>query len=235
MNKATADIPRLKIVGHRGARGLAPENTLAAIHKGLLHGVDELEIDVRVTKDNVPVLIHNKTCTDASGVALTVRDHNFAELKRHKPDLTTLQDAITAIGRQVPLQIEIKWSEPTEPIAQIINSFLSQGWQPTDFLIGSKKQSTLLEIHRALPTIPKVVIEPFLSVRAVWRAQRVNTKRLSMRQQWLWSGFIAAMHRRGYELYAYTLNDPRKAKRWQSQGLAGVITDMPDLFETKRR
>ena len=51
-----------------------------------------------------------------------------------------------------------------------------------------------------------------------------------MNQLWLWWGFIRAMRRGGWELYAYTVNDPAKAKRWVRWGLAGVITDCPDLF-----
>jgi glycerophosphoryl diester phosphodiesterase len=222
----------MKIVGHRGARGLAPENTLAAIRKGLEHGVNEIEIDVRITKDNVPVLIHDRACHDASGARLAVRGHTYPELKLHKPDLTTLAEAIEAIGRQVPLQIEVKWAEPTGPVIAAIKDALNKGWQPADFLIGSKKHQTLVEAHQALPGITKVVIEPFSGIRAVWRAKSVDTKRLSMNHLWLWSGFIKAMQRGGYELYAYTLNNPSKARRWQRYGLAGVITDLPDSYQT---
>ncbi len=222
---------QLKIVGHRGARGLAPENTLAAIRKALEHHVDEIEIDVRITKDGKVVLTHDKHCTDAGGGKLMVSQHAYSQLKQHKPDLTTLSEAISAINRQVPLQIEVKWNEPSAPIIAVIQQFVAKGWEPTDFLIGSKKQQTLLEMHQALLNIPTVVIEPFSSIRAVWRARRLHTKRLSMRHHWLWSGFIRAMNRRGYQLYAYTLNDPAEARRWHSYGLAGVITDNPEAFE----
>lgn len=227
---ATKTAHKLKVVGHRGARGLAPENTVAAIRKALEHGVDELEIDVRVTKDQIVVVHHDATCRDAAGNVLRIATTAYNELKRHKPNLATLTEAISATNRHVPLQIEVKWGEPTAPVIAVLQNVMDKGWLPTDFLLGSKKQQTIMDIHTALPDIPTVVIEPYLSLRAVWRAKQLGTRRISMNYHGLWGGFITSMSKRGYELYAYPLDDPVAAKRWQTYGLRGVITDRPDLF-----
>jgi glycerophosphoryl diester phosphodiesterase len=98
-------------------------------------------------------------------------------------------------------------------------------------LLGSKSQKTLLELHPALPEIEKVVIEPWSGVRAHYRARQLGAKRISMNQQWLWWGFIRGFKNSGRQLYAYTLNDPAKARRWARYGLAGVVTDYPDRFD----
>lgn len=221
----------LRIIGHRGARGLAPENTLASINKALQHGVDEIEVDIRVSKDGVVFLHHDIFLSDQAGNKLMIWNYNYAELLKHKPDLTTLEDAVRVVGRKVPLQLEVKWGERTAPIIAVLRKLLAEGWQPADFMFGSKKQRTLLELHRALPAVPTVVIEPFLSVRGHLRARQVGTKRISMNHLGLWPGFIRAMRRRDYCLYTYSLNDPAKAARWHGHGLAGVITDLPDRFE----
>jgi glycerophosphoryl diester phosphodiesterase len=221
----------LKIVGHRGARNLAPENTLAGIKKALEHKVDEIEIDVRVTGDGQVVLHHDQYLHDQSGSRLNIRGTDYGLLRQHKPDLCTLAEAIGLLDRRVPLQIEVKWGEQTQPVIAVLQSFLAKGWQAGDFLVGSKKQQTLAEVHRALPDIPKVVIEPFSSLRGVWRAKQLGSNRLSMNHLWLWGGFLRSMHKRGYSVYAYTLNDPARAKRWQQAGLAGVITDNPERFQ----
>lgn len=220
----------IRIVGHRGARGLAPENTLAAIRKGMEHGVDELEVDIRVSSDGVAFLHHDPTVRGVTGEAMEAHTHTFEDLLRIKPDLATLEQAISTVDRRVPLQLEVKWGERTAPIIAVVESFLARGWQPGDFLFGSKKQATLLELHQALPQVPTVVIEPFSGVRASWRARRIGTRRISMRSWWLWSGFIRSMRRSGFDLYAYTVNDPAKIRHWQQYGLAGVITDLPDRF-----
>ncbi len=221
----------LKIVGHRGARALAPENTIAALKKAIEYGVDEIEVDIRVTNDAVAVLHHNQFLTDQAGNHFNIRSTKYAELRRHKTDLITLEEAIQFIDQRVPLQMEVKWGEQTQPVITVINNFLEKGWQPAMFLFGSKKQQTLVELHQALPIVPIVIIEPFLSIRGVIRARQVGSRRLSMNRLGLWSGFIRSMHRRGYQIYAYTLNNPRKAKLWQRNGLAGVITDSPNLYK----
>lgn len=214
------------IIGHRGARGLAPENTIASFQKAIDYGVDQIEFDVRVTKDHIPVLHHNKKLIDQSGNKLALSKHDFNELEGHKPDLITLEQALKIFASKVALVIEVKPGEPTETIAAVIKKFL-----PSEISINSKNQNTLMELHKLLPSVPKIVIEPWSGIIASWRAKQVPTKKLFMNQHFLWFGIIAAMSHRGYELYAYTLNDTKKARRWAKYGLAGVVTDFPDRFK----
>lgn len=221
----------MKIIGHRGARGLAPENTIAALKKGLEHHVDKLEFDLRVTKDSVAILTHNRIVTDPAGTTLEIAACTYDELKAHKPDLATFEEALDAVNRQVPLYIEVKPNVPTKPIVKVLKERLASGWQAEDFQLGSFSQEALRELHHALPEIQKIVIESWSGVRAHHRATQLGTKVIAMNQRWLWSGYIAAMHHGGYELYTYTLNDPVKAKRWAKHGLAGVVTDYPDRYE----
>lgn len=214
----------MKIIGHRGAKGLAPENTLAAIEAGIQAGVDELEVDVRVTNDNIPILWHNPTID-----GFVIAHHSFHELQQHKPDLITLEQAIRAVNRRVPLDVEVKPEVSTVPIIALLKQCMHQNWLPTDFKLASFSFKTLRELHTALPEIPVVVLEPWSGVRATYRARKLGTKIVCMNQRFLWRGFIKSMKKSGYELYAYPLNDPAKAKRWAAYGLAGAVTDNPNL------
>lgn len=229
MNRNTRPVA-LKIVGHRGARGLAPENTLAAIRKGLEYKVDAIEIDVRITKDGIPILHHDRDLKDPTTARYDIRRYTYQELKQHKPDLTTLEEAIKLINKQANLMIEIKPGEKTLPIIKLLQVYLSQGWKETDFTIGSKSQKTLQEVHRALPEVPTCVIEIFSGIRATYRARKLGTTSIYMRSWWLWGFFIRAVTRSGYQLYTYTINNPRRARRWIKDGLVGVVTDRPDLY-----
>lgn len=221
----------MKVIGHRGARGLAPENTIASLRKGLEHRVDILEFDLRVTKDDVVVLHHDKDLRDPAGLRFKISDHTYKELHEHKPDLPTFEAVLGTIGHPVPLYVEVKRDVPIKPIVKIINKYLTKNWKADYFLLGSKSQKILLELHAVLPAIEKIVIEPWSGVRAHRRANQVNAKRIAMNQLWLWWGFIRGFRNNDRQLYAYTLNDPQKAKRWARWGLAGVITDYPDRFE----
>ncbi len=221
----------MKIIGHRGARGLAPENTIASLKKALEHHVDMLEFDLRVTKDGVVILHHDADLRDPAGKHLKIAEHSYSELIGHKPDLATFEEVLETIGHSVPLYIEVKRKERTAPIVKILKKYLTGGWRPSNFLLGSKDQKMLLELHAALPNIEKVVIEPWSGVWAHRRAKQVNAKIVAMNQLWLWWGFIRGFKNSDKQLYAYPLNNPVKAKRWARWGLSGVVTDYPDRFE----
>ncbi|HSW85663.1 MAG TPA: glycerophosphodiester phosphodiesterase [Candidatus Saccharimonadales bacterium] len=224
----------MKIIGHRGARGLAPENTIAGMKKGLENHVDELEFDLRVTKDNIVILHHDRELHDSNSGKHKISESTYQELLEHKSDLATFAQVFEAISQSVKFHIEVKPEEALKPIISILNEKLAGGWPAQKLLIGSKSQNTLLEIQNALPDLPLVVIEPWSGVRAHLRARKLGTKRISMNQRWLWWGFIRGFKRNDWRLYAYTLNDPVKAKRWAKYGLYGVITDYPDRFESKK-
>ncbi len=220
----------MNIIGQRGAGGLAPENTIASLIKAIEYGVDEIEIDVRVSQDGIPVLHYKPAVTDPSGTALTIRHHRLDELRLHKPDLTTLEEAIEAVGKRRPLIIDAKPGEPADRIIAVVQQYLHKGWQPADFRFASFSQRTLLALHSAVPEIQTIVNEQWSGVRANLRAKQLNTRRITLNQHWLWSGFIRAVSRGGYQLSAYVLDDPKKAQRWQRYGLYGVVTDYPDRF-----
>ncbi len=222
----------MTIIGHRGARGLAPENTLSALKKGLQHGVDEVECDIRVTKDRVVILHHDANLVDPNGTKHRISEHTYKELIAHKPDLATLEQALDTINRRRPLYIEVKPGEPVRPIIHILQTYLDNGWQPSDFRLASFSYKTLNELHRALPGIAIIVNENWSGVRAGHRARKLGANRVSMNARWLWSGYIWAAARGGHELVAFTVNNPGRARRWERLGLAGVITDYPDRFQT---
>jgi glycerophosphoryl diester phosphodiesterase len=219
------------VIGHRGARGLAPENTLLGIQKVLEHHVDMVEVDLRVTKDGVAVLSHNKTVKDDAGNTLGIHDHTYDELKAHKHDLATFEELLQTTSNEVRFLIEVKGGERVEPVVSVLRKHLAHGHNPGQFLLGSKSQKTLLALHKSLPDIETIIIEPWSGVRASWRARNLKTKFIAMRSWWLWPGFISAMRNSDYQLVAYTMNNPAKSKKWGKYGLYGVITDYPDRFK----
>lgn len=239
----------MKIIGHRGARGIAPENSLAGFQTALDNHVDEIELDVRLTSDGKAVLCHNAQLTDKTGSVHNVATSTLKELLAIRPALTTLPNALDLINRQVPVIVEIKPGVDPGPAVEIIRSYCDKGWKLSDFSVASFSQAVLLEVRNTLPGIELIVIENWSSWRARHRAQQVGTKRIFMHEAWLWPGFIAAVADNKYQLYTFpaattqkerafghfglgkACNYPRKAKRWARAGLAGVITDYPDRFK----
>jgi len=223
----------MKIIGHRGAKGLAPENTLKSFTKALEYNVDEVECDARVTKDGIVILEHDDLMQDAGGKRYKVTDHTYAELVAIKPELARLSDVIDYINKTVPLQVEVKPDVDVAPILALLQQYFDKGWKFTDVFIGSSDMSVLKATRARLPTAPLVIIESWSGVRASWRCRKLNTKRISMSKHVLWSLYIRSVYRSGYELCAYTVNDPKKARRMAKYGLSGIFTDYPDLYQAK--
>lgn len=224
----------MKIIGHRGAAGLAPENTLASFRAAIKHGVDAMELDVRVTKDHHVVIHHDPEIGDPSRNFLRISKHNYRELLLHHSKLLTLDELFEALKKHpVELLIEIKPNEPTKPIIAAIKRHLKAGWPADKLSIGSFDQQIMRECKKALPDIGLVVIESWSGVRARNRAKELGTKRLNMRSWWLWAVFLAAMQHRGYEISPYTMNDPRRVRIWEPF-LYGVITDHPERMQEFR-
>ena len=223
----------MKIIGHRGALGLAPENSRAAIVAGIQAGADMIEFDVRVTRDGVPVLAHDARLRPSAGRGhgTLVRSADWVDLRRDHPQLITLAEALEAIGSSAVPMAELKAGEPAAPVAAVIRQHLhSTGAASDSLMIGSKSFRTLHDLHKLLPKVPTVVIDPWSGVRAARRARQLGTPYISMRSWWLWRGFLRGMARRGFKLFVYTLNNPARIRRWQPY-LHGVITDYPDRFK----
>lgn len=221
----------MKIIGHRGARGLAPENTIKSFQKALEHHVDMVELDLRVCGDGVVIAHHDPYLVDPNGDKHVIQDHSYSKLLEHKADLATFEQALATINCAVPIYVEIKPQEPTRPIIKIIQEYLNKGWQPDDFRIASFDQTILMDVREKLPSITVTVLEKWSGIRAGRRARQLGTVHLLMNQRWLWWGFVRQMTRSGYKLGAYTVNNPKQAAKWQKHGLAAVVTDYPDLFE----
>jgi glycerophosphoryl diester phosphodiesterase len=221
----------MKIIGHRGARGLAPENTIAGLKKAIACKVDAIEFDLRVTRDKVVILHHNQSIQGISGKRHFIRNSSFQELKALKPDLATFDEVIKSVPRSSQWFIEVKPWVDIHPIITLIADNFDTKSQQRQLTLRSFSYRTLKKLHRAQPDIPVNILERFFSLRAISRAKRMRTKSLTMKQTFLWSGTIKYLSRRGYKLYAYTLNDPAKVRQWETYGLAGIVTDFPDRFK----
>lgn len=210
----------MKIIGHRGAAGLARENTAAAFKLAIELGVDGIEFDVHVTRDGVPIIHHDP---DINGRVIV--DSSYAELLTLNSELLTLEQTLKLTGK-VQLFVEIKPGVNTAPIvAKLAQTDLSR------ICILSFDAPILAACADALPDVPRYALEKWSTLRLRYKLHRGKTRRAIMRHTSLWEPYIRLLtHGVVEELYTYTLNDPKKAARFAQSGLTGVITDFPDRF-----
>ncbi len=113
-------------VGHRGARAYAPENTLASFKKAIEIGVDAIELDVRKTKDNQLVVIHDadvKRTTDGEGL---VSELTLGQIKDFSAEgsekIPTLEEALDFLDKKVKVLIELKEAGIEEQVLSIVHA-----------------------------------------------------------------------------------------------------------------
>lgn len=181
--------------GHRGARGLAPENTLAAMEAGARAGVDVLEFDVHRTRDGQLVVIHDDTVDRTCDGSGRVANMTLAELRaldagywftrdggKSYPyrgrgvGLSTLSEVIEAYPEHL-LTVEIKPSPYREHVGQVVRTLLDQA--PKRSLIGSFEHRVLEEVRALAPELP--------TSASLWEIQKFFFLQLAGLERWFGS------------------------------------------------
>lgn len=230
----------MKIIGHRGARGIAPENTLAAFQKAIDCGVDMIETDVRLSKDGQLVIAHDDHYKLPDKQKLVVADTDYEALKQHNDAIVTLDEALSFVNRRVRMMVEVKPGVPVEPVIELIGRYLEKGWQPEDFMFNSAHFEILKALQQAFPQIERIIQGNWSGMRVQYLARKLDTSYILLDQRYLWWGYVYLASRR-YKLVTYTYMwwdydpiDHFKAKRWERFGLWGVVTDYPDRYHLSR-
>ncbi len=222
------------IIGHRGAAGLAPENTLAAFKKGIAAGADILEFDVQLTRDRIPVVIHDNTLLRTHRKGRVVQLSSYASLqeaakKGHK--IATLEEVLDMFFGQVLLNLEVKSRGAGKVAAKLIKEkYIKKPSDWENILFSSFKAFELIAIRRIAPKAEVAMLHdrnPFtfmayerrLHFTAVgFHRLRVNPLSLQVAKQL------------GIFTYVYTVNRPSAAKRLEAEGIDGIVTDNPKLL-----
>lgn len=232
-------LPRL--IGHRGARESAPENTLASLREAARQGARWVEVDVMLSADRQPVLIHDDTLdrtTDGTG---PVPDRTLEALKRLDAGswfdarfagerIATLEEAVAVIVElDLGLNLEIKPYPGQETItAEVTLDRLARLWPAGRPLLLSSFAVTSLEVAQALaPAIPRGYLTDEAPADWAAIADRVGAATLNVNQRLQTADSVAACQATGRPVLAYTVNDAERAKTLFDWGVTAVFTDAP--------
>lgn len=232
-------LPRL--IGHRGARESAPENTLASLREAARQGAAWVEIDVMLTADGVPVLIHDDTLdrttnghgpVDAIGLAaLRALDAGaWFDARFAGERVPTLEEALAVIGElRLGLNLEIKpYPGRGCDTAAAALAVLAARWPAGRPLLVSSFEVECLEVARdTAPALPRgyLMEEPPADWAAV--ADRLGAATLNVDQARQTAETVAAFGATGRPVLAYTVNDVERARTLFGWGVAAVFTDAP--------
>jgi len=223
----------MQIIGHRGAKGLAPENTIAGIAFALARKVDWIEFDVRATKDNKVVVIHDATLMRISKERGRVRDYTYAELHRlatwSGEPIPTFEEVMKAIGKKAKVDIELKEKGCSAKVIEIINQQVLAGRSYSDFIVSSFKPWLLKEMKSQEPRIPRLLLQggvPFLFLLFPGlQLSGVGFSRFAAPRQ-----AISMAKKRGLWTIAFTINSKAEAALFKAKGIDAIATDVPQAF-----
>ncbi len=210
------------VIGHRGAAGLAPENTLAALQAGVDAGADILEFDVRLTSDGVPVLAHNPRL---AGKWLS--QTTLAELQQ-ATTVTTLQEVLDVFFGKILLNIEIKQTKSVPAVCEAIKLYITRDSDWDNILFSSFKPQALVLLRENGDELNLALlhhINPFTYMRY---HKKLNLSAVGFHRLHINSIALAVAKELGIFTYVYTVDLPKTALRMEQRGLDGVVTNYPN-------
>jgi glycerophosphoryl diester phosphodiesterase len=223
----------MKIIAHRGASGHAPENTLAAFKEALKQGVDMVEFDVHALASGEVILMHDHRVNRTTNGKGYVQKLNFSDLRKLNAGdneiIPTINEVLSLINRQLRTNIELKGPDSAVAVADIVKRHLRAGWQPKDFLVSSFNHHELVEFKRLVPTVDIAVLNDAIPLGYAEFAEKLEAVAICPSDEFINIPYVEDAHRRGMEVYVWTVNDPEEVERMYVLGVDGIFTNYPDM------
>lgn len=235
-----------KVIGHRGAASYAPENTLEGIHTAADMGVEWVELDVKLTKDDVPIIFHDEELdrtTNGSGLVCETLYEDIKQLEAGSwfsegftgIKIPTLEEALDVlIERDLGLNLEIKPCPGREKeTAEVALDILSQCWDDHERLLISSFENVCLEVardmagdwSRGLLLGGEVISDDWQEM-----AKYLEVKTINLGTNIATEEIVAAVIEMGLIPLIYTVNDPIAAREFQGWGVKAMFSDEPDVI-----
>jgi glycerophosphoryl diester phosphodiesterase len=229
------------IIGHRGARGLAPENTLAGLRAAFAHGVFYVEIDAKLTADGVVIVMHDETLdrtTNGRGrVAETpyevIHTLNAAQaFPNHPPEppptLAAALELVQSVGGGINIEIKPCLGRERETAAAVIDVVRKTWHLPTLPLLSSFQRPSLEACRDLAPELPRGYLSEDSYEDWVAEAKALGCVTLNLYWKCMNSKLLPQLVTSGLPLILWTVNLSLAAKWLLNAGATSVITDYPD-------
>jgi glycerophosphoryl diester phosphodiesterase len=233
-----------RIVAHRGASQVAPENTLIAFREAARQGARWLEFDVSLLGDGTPVVHHDATldrCTDSTGALDQLTSAGLAGIDSGRwfgaqfsaEPLATLEqtlDLIAELDLSANLEMKPHGAAP-EPIARAVATALgARPWTGARILVSSFNLGALQALRRIMPRQPLAMLyeNPPADWPEVLAALRASS--LHIWHECLTGDILAQARELGFHVRVYTIDEPLRMEPFRAAGLTGVITNHPPQF-----
>jgi len=237
--------PRIPVViAHRGASAVAPENTLAAFNLAVALNADAVELDVKLSKDSVPVVMHDATVdrtTDGKG---RVADLTLADLKSLDTGAwkdakyageraPTLAEVFEAVADKIWINVELtNYTTRDDGLVAVVVALIQRMKLQKKVLLSSFDPFNIRKVRRldaSLPVAQLTSHDQPIFLREAWLSFFIPHEARHPDNDQLKQKGMAYFKKRGYRLNVWTVNDPNDLRRFASEGVDGLITDVPDV------
>jgi len=238
--------PYPRIIAHRGAGRLAPENTLAAMRLAQRHGLTMVEYDVALSRDEMPIVLHDQNIQRTSNGQGNADELNFSELSRFdfgswhssayagEPLATLYSIAAFTLANDMHSNIEIKPQPGREALTGgLVADLASILWKDASVppLLSSFSETALQAARDAAPELPRaLLLEGRPGTDWLERLKRLDCMALHLAQAHMSHDLINAVHGKGYKIAAWTVNDSSRAQRLLQWSCDAVFTDAIDTL-----
>jgi glycerophosphoryl diester phosphodiesterase len=223
----------LFLYAHRGASADAPENTLAAFRRALIAGADGIELDVHLSADGVPVVIHDdalERTTDGHGAVaahpldvLQSLDAGswFAPQFAGEP-LPTLEETLCLLAGRLRLNLEVKDTRAGMAVLELLRQF-----PQAEAVVSSFDHRLLARLRRVAPDLALAVLAESDWHLALGRARTLRASAFHPRADLVSRSLLAACRALRLPVFAWTVDDPGEARRLVRLGVDGLFTNDP--------
>lgn len=230
------------IIAHRGASGYAPENTLTAFHKAIELGCRMIELDVRLSADEVPVVIHDGTLARTAGDPRRVSQLTIKQLRQldagswFAPEcagerIPTLAEALAAIPDTVTVNIELKPNTPGQVhrLVEQVSAVIADQRVERRVICSSFAHKVLWALRHRFFALPLgYLIEGRVVQEQFTEAKGLQAVAFILQGQWTTPAVIRQAHANRMKVFCYTINRPLQMKQLIRRGVDGIFTNYPD-------
>jgi glycerophosphoryl diester phosphodiesterase len=222
----------LTVIGHRGARGHAPENTLLSFDTALCLGAHWVECDVQLHEGEL-LLMHDLRLERTTNGKGRLDENTLAQLRAldagQGQQIPTLQEALTLIDQRMGINVELKtWNGTGTAVARVLRETVAQGWPLDKLLVSSFHLPELYEFHDLAPEIPIGVLLCGVPLDWAGCASELGASTLNISDEFIDERIVTDAHARGLKVYVYTVNHPDEIARMKMLGVDGIFTDYPE-------
>lgn len=220
-------------IGHRGARGYEPENTLIGFQKAIDLNVDRIELDVHLSSDGELMVIHDETIDRTTNGKGAVNQFSLPELKRFQIEknqyIPTLTEVLNLIDQRCDVNIELKSYETADKVVDLIEKFIAEKhWNYRQFVVSSFDWTALQQVALLNWEIRIGVLTETNLDLALAFAKFIQAKSIHPYHHLLTAENTAQLQEKEFEVFPWTVNEPEDIKKIKSFNVNGIISDFPD-------